>query len=203
LRILVVDDHDFLREGLVSVLRRHEDMDVVAQAGSAAEALIAFRRDKPDVAIVDLRLPDKPGSEVIKELHADYPEARFVVLTTYDTPEDAYRAFLAGASAYVLKATPAARLVEVIRRVAAGERLIPEPVRQMLAHDRLRVELSAREREVLALLAEGHSNREIGASLGISAETVKSHLERMRDKLDAPDRAALLAKAIKLGLIDL
>ena len=168
IRVLLVDDHAVLREGVASVLGRQ---------------------------------PDMPGAQVIRELSRDYAEARFVVLTTYDTQEDAYRAFAAGAAAYLLKGAGVQEIVGVIRAAHAGQRLIPPGVQDLLAHERLHVDLTARERDVLRLLAEGWGNRDIARALGISSETVKTHLDRMRAKLDAPDRAALVAKALRLGLI--
>jgi two-component system NarL family response regulator len=202
IRVLLVDDHALLREGLATVLGRHADLRVVAEAATAQEALLAYRVHKPDVALVDLRLPDMPGAELIRELRRDYPEGRFVVLTTYDTPEDALRAFAAGAAAFLLKDAAAADIVRVLRAVHAGERIVPPEVQERLDRPHLRIELSARETEVLRRLARGQTSRDIAAGLGISRETVKTYMDRMRAKLDASDRAALVAKAIKLGLIE-
>jgi two-component system NarL family response regulator len=201
IRVVIVDDHSLLREGLAAVLKRHHDLDVVGEAASGGEALITFRRLRPDVTIIDLRLGDMPGVDVIRDLRKDYPDAHFVVLTTYDTSEDAYRAFSAGAAAYLLKDAPGEEVVQAIRQVFAGEKLVPPELAASLQYSRLHIGLSERERAVLQLVAEGKTNREIATVLGISSDTVKTYLDRMRAKLSASDRAALVATAIKLGFL--
>jgi two-component system NarL family response regulator len=203
IRVLLIDDHALLREGLSAVLSRYPDLEVIAEVGTAHEALLAYRANRPDVTIIDLRLPDRSGPEIMRELRRDYPEGRFIVLTTYDTPEDAYRSFAAGAAAFLVKDTPAADVVTVVRAVHEGQTFIPAPMRELLDRPKLHIDLTGRERDVLRLLAKGKANREIAAELGISAETVKTYLDRMRAKLNVPDRAALVAQALTRGLIEL
>jgi DNA-binding NarL/FixJ family response regulator len=199
--VLLVDDHLVVREGVAAILAR-QGMKIVADAADGASALIAYRAHKPDVTLMDLRLPDMSGADVIRELKRDYPEARFVVLTTFYTTHDSMRAFSAGASAYLLKDCSGVELVSTVRAVRDGAVFMPVDVRERLDGARRQIDLSAREREVVRLLADGRANKEIAASLGISRETVKTYIERMRAKVEAPDRAALVAKAIKLGLME-
>lgn len=202
-RVLLVDDHAILREGIAAILARRGDLQVAAEAATGAAALIAYRAHKPDVALVDLRLPDMSGADVIRELRRDYRDGRFIVLTTFYTPHDALRAFAAGAAAYVLKDASASDLFSTVHAVLRGEVLMPDEIRDRLGGARRQVDLSARERDVVRLLAQGMGNAEIAETLGISRETVKTYIERMRVKVEAPDRVALVAKAFKLGLMEI
>jgi two-component system NarL family response regulator len=204
IRVLIVDDHKVVRVGLATMIGRERDMEVVAEAADGPAALAAYATHKPDVVLLDLRLPDMGGAEIITRLRKSDPQAKVIVLTSYDSDEDIFRAVEAGARGYLLKgAFPEGILEEAIRTVHAGSRLIPPAVADRLA-DRLGApNLTPREIAVLELVARGLSNREIGAALSTSPGTVKTHLERVYAKLGVGDRTAAALTAIRRGLVTL
>jgi DNA-binding NarL/FixJ family response regulator len=204
IRVLVVDDHKVVREGVRAMISREPDMEVVAEAGDAATALAAYNSHRPDVALVDLRLPEVGGAELIRQLRAADPQARIIVLTSYDADEDIFRAIQAGAAGYLLKGTfPDGILEAAIRAVHAGRRVIPPEIADRLAQRLSGPTLTPREIAVLELVAKGLSNREIGTVLSTSAGTVKTHLERIYAKLGVGDRTAAALAAIQRGLVTL
>lgn len=201
IRILVADDHPVVREGLVASLNRVEDMSVVAEAGTGAEAVDLFSKSLPDVSLVDLRMPVMDGVDAIMAMRERDANARIIILTTYEGDEDVYRGLRAGARAYLLKDTGLDELIECIRIVHGGKIYIPPSIGAKLA-DRMKVpELSARELEVLSLMAGGKSNKEIGATLFVSEGTVKGHVNHILAKLGANGRTEATRIAIKRGLI--
>ena len=206
IRLLVVDDHPVVRAGMVAMLGEEPDLEVVGQAADGAEALAVVPRLRPDVVLMDLRMPVLDGAAATSRLRAlpDPPEV--LVLTTYDTDADIVRAVEAGARGYLLKDAPTALLTDAIRRAARGETVLAAPVAARLA-DRLRSpagpDLTTREVQVLALVARGQSNADIGRSLFIGEATVKTHLVRAFAKLGVADRTAAVAEAHRRGLVDL
>jgi two-component system NarL family response regulator len=203
IRILIADDHSVVREGLVSLVKRKSDMTVVAEANNGREAVDLWKEHRPDVILLDLRMPELDGVGAIKEIRGLDENAHIVVLTTFDGDEDIYRAIKAGAKGYLLKDTAREALMECIRRVHAGETCIPPMLAAKLA-DRVSGEaLSAREIEVLQRVAAGKSNKEIGAELFISEGTVKTHVKSIFSKLDVVSRTEAVATASRRGLIQL
>jgi len=203
IRILIADDHSVVREGLVSLVKRKSDMTVVAEASNGREAVDLWNEHHPDVALLDLRMPELDGVGAIKEIREVDPNAHILVLTTFDGDEDIYRAIKAGAKGYLLKDTAREALMDSIRRVHSGETCIPPTLAAKLA-DRVSGEaLSAREIEVLQRIAAGKSNKEIGAELFISEGTVKTHVKSIFSKLDVVSRTEAVATATRRGLIQL
>jgi len=203
IRILIADDHSVVREGLVSLVKRKSDMTVVAEASNGREAVDLWKEHHPDVALLDLRMPELDGVGAIKEIREVDPNAHILVLTTFDGDEDIYRAIKAGAKGYLLKDTAREALMDSIRRVHSGETCIPPTLAAKLA-DRVSGEaLSAREIEVLQRIAAGKSNKEIGAELFISEGTVKTHVKSIFSKLDVVSRTEAVATATRRGLIQL
>jgi two-component system NarL family response regulator len=203
IRILIADDHTVVREGLVSLVKRKSDMVIVAEARNGREAVDLWKEHRPDVALLDLRMPELDGVNAIKEIRELDPNAHIVVLTTYDGDEDIYRAIKAGAKAYLLKDTARDALVDCVRKVHAGETYLPAPLAAKLAERVSGDALSAREVEVLQRMGAGKSNKEIGAELFISEGTVKSHVKSIFTKLDVVSRTEALATATRRGLIQL
>lgn len=203
IRILIADDHPIVREGLAAMINRRSDMTVVGEAGTGREAVELFRREKPDVTLMDLQMPELGGVQAITAIRAEFPSARFVVLTTFDGDEDIYRALQAGAQAYLLKDTPREELLDAIRAVQAGQKRIPSEVAAKLADHLTASELTEREREVLKLIVAGKSNKEIGAALGIAEGTVKIHVNNLLAKLGVSDRTQAVTEALKRGLVHL
>ncbi len=201
IRILVVDDHPVVCDGLRALLDRQADMRVVGEAGDAAEALTAFRRLRPDVTLLDLRLPDRSGVEVLRDITAEFPGARVVVLTTFDGDEDIYRALRAGARGYLLKDMFRGELIDAVRAVHAGLRRVPAAVAERLAERVPRSDLTPREHDVLELIVAGQSNREIGAVLGITQGTVKGYVNTLLTKLGVSDRTQAALAALRRGLV--
>jgi two-component system NarL family response regulator len=198
---MVVDDHPIVRHGVAALLDDERDIDVVAQAGTGEEAVALFAAVRPDVTVMDLRLPGVGGVEAIRRIRALEPGARVVVLTTYDGDEDIHRALEAGAGAYVLKEAVCHEIVETVRAVRAGRRRLPEAVRRRLAERPAGAGLTDRELDVLRLMAQGRSNKEIGLDLGIVEGTVKIHVARILDKLGVDDRTAAAVTALARGII--
>lgn len=203
IRILVADDHSVVREGLVSLIKRKADMTVVGEASNGREAVDLWKEHRPDVALLDLRMPELEGVGAIKEIRELDQSARIIVLTTFDGDEDIYRAIKAGAKAYLLKDTAREALMECIRKVHAGETCIAPALAAKLAERVSGEALSTRELEVLQRIAAGRSNKEIGAELFISEGTVKSHVKSIFAKLDVISRTEAVATASRRGLIQL
>jgi DNA-binding NarL/FixJ family response regulator len=203
IRILIADDHSVVREGLVSLVKRKSDMVVVGEGSNGREAVELWKEHRPDVTLLDLRMPELNGVGAIMEIRELDENAQIVVLTTYDGDEDIYRAIKAGAKAYLLKDTARDALVETVRRVHAGETYLPPQLAAKLAGRVSGQALSPREIEVLQRMAVGKSNKEIGAELFISEGTVKTHLKSIFSKLDVVSRTEAVATATRRGLIQL
>jgi DNA-binding NarL/FixJ family response regulator len=203
IRILIADDHSVVREGLVSLVKRKADMTVVAEASNGREAVDRWKEHRPDVALLDLRMPELDGVGAIKEIREVDPNAHILVLTTFDGDEDIYRAIKAGAKGYLLKDTAREALMDSIRKVHSGETCIPPSLAAKLAERVSGEALSAREIEVLQRIAAGKSNKEIGAELFISEGTVKTHVKSIFSKLDVVSRTEAVATATRRGLIQL
>jgi DNA-binding NarL/FixJ family response regulator len=203
IRILTVDDHQLLREGIVAVLERQEDMSVVGQAGSGREAIESFRRLRPDVTLMDLRMPDMSGLEAISAIRIEFSSARIVVLTTYAGDVQAAAALRAGAAGYLLKNLVRKELVETIRTVHAGKRSVPFEIAAEIAEHVADDNLTQREIEVLRRVAAGKSNKLVAAELDISEGTVKTHMKSILPKLDASDRTHAVMIALKRGILEL
>jgi DNA-binding NarL/FixJ family response regulator len=201
IRVLICEDHQIVREGLVALLESQDDFLVVGEAGDGEAAIAQFRRAPPDVTLIDLRMPRLDGVEVIRTLRREHPDSRFLVLTTYDSEDDVSRALQAGASGYLLKGTNRSTLRDAIRLVHAGRRYIPPEIAERVLPGPAAEELTEREVQVLRRIAEGLSNRDIGAQLGISESTVKTHVNRLLGKLGVTDRTKALVLALKRGLV--
>ncbi|MEO5914185.1 MAG: response regulator transcription factor [Luteolibacter sp.] len=203
IRLLIADDHVTVLEGLTAIINRQPDMTVVGDAADGLAALSLWAKHRPDVALLDLRMPELDGVGTMEEIRKLDPSARVIVLTTFDTDHEITRAIKAGARAYLLKDTPREELLDCIRRVHRGEMCIPAPLVAKLAANVSSESLTGRELNVLELLARGWSNKEIGANLCISETTVKSHLRSVFGKLNVLSRTEALTVASKRGLIRL
>jgi two-component system NarL family response regulator len=201
IRVLIVDDHFVVRVGLAAMIETQKDMTVVAKAENGREAIALYEQHAPDVVVMDLRLPGMSGLEATVAIRERHPAARIVVLTTYDGDEDIYRALEAGAMAYLLKDSLHSELLDIIRRVHAGERYVPEAVAQRLAERVARVKLTPREIEILERIAKGMSNREIAAALTIAEATVNVHVSNITTKLGVNNRTQVIIAAHKRGII--
>ena len=202
-RVLIVDDHPVVRFGLAAIIRLQPDMEVIAEAGSGEEACRICLEETPDVVLMDLRLPGLSGVEAIRTIHKTTPGVRFIVLTTYDGDEDIRRALDAGAQAYQLKAMSHLDVTAAIRTVHSGARVIPQSISRTIAERPPQSRLSPREIEVLELIANGCSNKEIGRALGITEATVKWHVNLILNRLDVADRTAAIVAALQRGIIHL
>lgn len=203
IRLLIADDHALILEGLAATIGRQDDMAVVAKAGNGREAVDLWKRHRPDVSLLDLRMPILNGVGVIEEIRNLDVSARIIVQTTYDTDEEIYQAMRAGAKAYLLKDASLEELLNAIRRVHAGETCIPAALGAKLASRMSGQELTSRELDVLKLLARGRSNKEIGADIFISETTVKTHVRSIFSKLKVMSRTEAIAAANRRGLIQL
>jgi DNA-binding NarL/FixJ family response regulator len=203
IRILIVDDHPIMRVGISALLASSSETETVAQAGTGEEAIELHALHHPDITLMDLRLPGISGVETIRRIRSQSPAARFIVLTTYEGDEDIYQAMEAGAAGYLVKGMPKEMLINALRRVHAGGRFLPPPMSQALAARMPDASLSSRECEVMELLAQGKSNRQIGEQLGITEATVKCHVSVILTRLNAADRTQAVVTALQRGLIHL
>jgi DNA-binding NarL/FixJ family response regulator len=203
IRILIVDDHPVVREGLTMIIESQTDLRVVAEAGTGAEALALFELHLPDITLLDLGLPDVHGIDVIKRLHERHADARLIVLTTYLGDVQALRALKAGAAGYLLKATLRRDLLDTIRTVHAGQRHVQSEVASEIAHHAADHSLTQREIEVLKLVAKGCSNKLVGDRLDITEDTVKGHVRNILEKLKANDRTHAVTIALHRGYFEI
>jgi DNA-binding NarL/FixJ family response regulator len=203
IRILTVDDHPMLREGIASLIASQSDMKLVAEASTGLEALDQFRTHRPDLTLMDLQMPDMGGIEAMVAIRAEFPEARIIVLTTYKGDVQVVRALKAGARAYLLKGLLRKELLETIRAVYAGQKRIPPEVAAVFADHAVDEALTAREIDVLRLIAGGNANKLVGDQLSITEETVKGYVKSILSKLGASDRTHAVTIALKRGIIDL
>lgn len=202
IRILIVDDHPLVRAGICAIIGLQPDMAIVGEFDDAQIALSQVEARKPDIVLMDLRLPGMSGLEAIRKIHRSFPSVRLIVLTTYEGDEDIHQALEAGASSYIIKGMKHDRLLQGIRRVYAGKSYLPPEVSK-LVDERPDDELSPREREVLLLMAEGRSNRDIAAELGIAEKTVKCHVSMILSLFGVKDRTKAVLTAIRRGYVKL
>ena len=203
IRILTVEDHPVFREGLATIIGSEPDMLLVAQAANAVEAITEFRRHRPDITLMDVRLPGTDGTDTLITIRGEYPDARVIMLTTSDSDGDIQRAMRAGASAYILKSMPKTELLEVVRLVHAGRRHVPTEVAARLAEHMGEEDLTARELEVLRLIRDGYRNKQIADQLAIAETTVNFHIKNVVGKLGANDRTHAVTIAVRRGLLQI
>jgi DNA-binding NarL/FixJ family response regulator len=203
IRILAVDDHAIIRKGLAAILSIEPDLELTAEAKSGEEAVYLYRQLRPDVTLMDLRLPGKNGIEATREIRGEFPGARVIALTSYDGDQDIYRALEAGIRGYLLKDMVHTEVIRAIRVVHAGRRFIPFEVTQQLNGFFPEVALTPRETEVLTLVARGLGNKEVGCTLGTAPGTVKAHVQSILSKLGAKDRTHAVTIALRRGIIHL
>ena len=203
LKLMLVDDHYLVRMGLASIMALEPDITVCAEASSGEQARALFRAHRPDVTLMDLRLPDVSGTETLQAIRHEFPDARIVMISTYVCDEEIYGALQAGAMAYLVKSVQREELVRAIRKAAQGQRHIPAEVAARLAERVTRSQLSSRELDVLRLLVAGRRNREIGQALEIAEGTVKLHVSSILSKLNAADRTEAVTRALQRGIVQL
>lgn len=203
IRVMIIDDHQIVRQGLVALINTEPGLTVIAEGCDGQQAVELFRQQQPDVTLMDLRMPVLTGVEATKLIRKEFPQARIIVLTTFDGDEDIYRALQAGAQSYLLKGVSFEDLTEAIRTVHAGQRRIPAGVAERLAERMAGEELTAREVQVLELIVRGKSNKEIGTALSISEATVKSHINSLLSKMGVADRTQAATTALQRGIVHL
>jgi DNA-binding NarL/FixJ family response regulator len=203
IRILSVEDHPVFREGLATIIGSQLDMLLVAQASNAVEAVTEFRRHRPDVTLMDLRLPGANGTDALIAIRGEFPKAQIIMLTTSDGDGEIQRAMRAGASAYILKSMPKDQLLNVVRAVHSGRRHIPPDVAARLAEHLGEEDLTTREMEVLRLIRDGYRNKQIADQLSIAETTVNFHIKNLVDKLQANDRTHAVTIALRRGLLQI
>ncbi len=203
IRVFSVDDHPLLREGIGALVNNQSDMMLVAEASTGAEAIQLFKQHTPDVTLMDLRLPDMSGIDILIAIRSEFPEARVIMLTTFEGDVEIHRALQAGARGYLLKNMPPSQLLDVIRQVHAGKKRIPAEIASHLAEHMSDESLTEREVEVLKQVADGNRNRDIARNLFISEETVKVHIKHIMEKLGATDRTQAVAIGVRRGIIQL
>jgi two-component system NarL family response regulator len=201
IRVMLVDDHPAFRTGMAALIENEPDLKVVAEAGDGQEAIRIYREKEPDVVLMDLRLPGMGGAEATLSIRKEFPDARVIVLTTFDTDEDIYRAIQSGAKSYLLKDTPNVELAKTIRAVFDGQQILPPKVANRLANRLQRADLSEIEMEVLQLLIKGRSNKEMATSLSVTEDTVKARLKTLFSKLKVHDRTEAAITAIRHGIV--
>jgi DNA-binding NarL/FixJ family response regulator len=200
---MIVEDHPIFREGLAMIIDSQQDMVLVSQVANAAEALTEFRHCRPDITLMDLRLPGTNGTDALIAIRGEYPQARIIVLTTCESDGEIRRAIRAGASAYVLKSMPKNELLAIIRSVNCGKRHIPPEVAARLAEYLGEDEVTSRELQVLSLIRDGYRNKEIAGKLAIAETTVNFHIKNLVDKLGANDRTHAVTIALRRGLLEI
>jgi DNA-binding NarL/FixJ family response regulator len=203
IRVFSIDDHPLMREGIAAIIRNEPDMLLVAEASNGREAIQGFREHRPDITLMDLRLPDISGIDAMVAIRTEFPDARIILLTTFEGDVEIRRALQAGAVGYMLKTTPRRQLVDMIRKVHAGKKHIPPEIAAHLAEHMGEESLSKREVDVLQKIAGGNRNSDIAALLFISEETVKGHVKHIMEKLGASDRTEAVAIGIRRGIIQL
>ncbi len=203
IRVFSVDDHPLLREGIIALVNNQPDMVIVGEASTGGEAVQLFKQLQPDVTLLDLRLPDMSGIDVLIALRSEFPEARIIMLTTFEGDVEIQRALQAGARGYLLKNMPPSELLDVIRQVHAGKKRIPPAIASQLAEHISSETLTEREVEVLREVAGGNKNRDIANKLFISEETVKVHIKHIMEKLGASDRTQAVTIGVRRGIIQL
>ena len=201
--ILVAEDHGIVRQGIVSILHLQEDFEVVAEARDGVEAVALHKKYQPDITLMDLRMPNMEGADAIAKIRLETPDARIIILTTYDTDEDIYRGLQVGARGYLLKDADYEDLTNAVRKVYSGQRYLPSNVALKLAERMDSEDLTERERDVLTLMVSGKSTANLAAALGISEGTVKFHLNHIFQKLGVSDRTQAVIVALKRGLVRL
>jgi len=203
IRVFTVDDHPLLSEGIATMINSQKDMVLVGQAASGSEAIQRYREHRPDVTLMDLRLPDLSGIDAMIAIRTEFPDARIVMLTTFEGDVEIQRALEAGARGYLLKNMTPNEILDVVRQVYAGKKRVPPSVAAQLAEHMSDEDLTAREVEVLRKVADGNRNRDIAELLFISEETVKVHIKHIMDKLRAKDRTQAVSIAVRRGIIEL
>ncbi|MCU1252625.1 MAG: DNA-binding response regulator [Edaphobacter sp.] len=203
IRVFSIDDHPLMREGIAAIIRNEPDMLLVAEASNGREAIQGFREHRPDITLMDLRLPDISGIDAMVAIRTEFPDARIILLTTFEGDVEIRRALQAGAVGYMLKTMPRRQLVDMIRKVHAGKKHIPPEIAAHLAEHMAEESLSKREVDVLQKIAGGNRNSDIAALLFISEETVKGHVKHIMEKLGAGDRTEAVAIGIRRGIIHL
>jgi len=203
IRILVVDDHPVVRFGMTAFLNAQRNMKVIGEAATGEVAVKLFRKHQPDVVLMDLRLPGMSGVDAIRAIRSEYPQSRFVVMTTYEGEEDIYQALEAGAQAYLIKCMPSEALVDAINKVNTGLRVIPPAVARNLAMRTPNFSLTDRERDVLVLIVKGNNSKEIASKLGITEGTVKCHVNVILSRMGVSDRTQAAIAALQRGIVHL
>jgi DNA-binding NarL/FixJ family response regulator len=203
IRILCVDDHPLVRKGIASILNNEPDIELVGEAGNGQDAVAMFKAHKPDVTLMDLRMPQMDGIEAVKKIRAEFPDARIIALTSYDGDQEIYRALEAGVRGYLLKEMVHTEVLRAIRLVHSGKRLMPHEVTERLTEYFPKAALTPREVEVLTLVAKGLANKEVAARLGTADGTVKIHVQNILSKLNASDRTHAVTIALQRGIIQL